>query len=148
MISPVKPAVDALYALAVESVNGPTVLRGQGVSDAAGNMLWIGWDAFTPEQAKFDINWGESGANYGAMQEVDGDVHCSLMAWGETVEAAETAADTILTNFGQAIRSNPKLGLSWVVWSALGSITTHTDQPKKFGPVCHVSFSIHINGQI
>lgn len=149
MIAIEPAAIAAIYSLAAEALNGPTVLDAQGVTDATGDMVWIGWDAFSDEAARFDSDWAEVGANYGAAIECEGDVFCSMWVGDGSTDAAAVRAQALiyLTDLGNAIRSNPTLGISEIIWCCLGQRTWRQTQYRD-GAACHISFSIHVKAFI
>jgi hypothetical protein len=146
----IEPAlIDAIVGLTTEALNGPTVLDGQGVTDATGDMVWIGWDPFSDESTRFTTDWAEVGANYGAAQTVEGDVNCSMWVGDGTTDAAEVRAKALayMTDLGTAIRANPTLGIREVVWCAMGQTVWRQTQYNA-GAALHISFAIHVNAFI
>jgi hypothetical protein len=150
LASIVPVSLSAVFTLATNVLNGPTVCFGSEPTDATGDMVWIGWDAFTDSSARFDRDWAEAGANYGAKQLTEGDLFCSLWAEdgdGSAVAVYESAL-AILTDLSAALRADPTLGIPELLNCYLKAEEWRQDHVANRGAVCHVSFAVHVTAFI
>lgn len=152
LVSIVPDALTALHQIATDSLNDVLVLFGhEPTDDSNPRRLWVGWDVFRADGdvADFGRDWAEGGANYGALQESEGEIFCSL--WVENGDsdpaAAINEAKELFTTFGDAIRTRPTLGVPRIISARLNREQWRWEQEADVGAWVHISFTVHITAQ-
>lgn len=154
-VSVIPDVIDALVALAKANVTTVTVYDGVGNSDDPGDYLMIGVSdpdgaSDRDRAATSTTDWAN--VNYTAAAE-SGEVMCAALSWtGDTsqagVKAARDGVYTVIETFGTALRANPSLSLSNVLWTRLGKTHELTQLQSQEGVLALALFSIHFEARV
>jgi hypothetical protein len=148
--SAVPALIDAMVAT-FDAALSANVYDGYGNSDDPGDFLMVGiddpdsddWaDAATTKQ-----DWAN--ANYTARSE-EGDIICAALSWNgdgnqkaarDAVYATQAAVET-------ALRANPSLGVSSVLWTSFGTDASYRQIQGQHGAASLLIFRIFFRAQL
>lgn len=154
--SVVPDLIDALLALArsgaVAIVPDSNVFDGVGVTQDPGNFLMVGVEDPDMEGMAFaaDARQEWSGVGTGAPRDEEGDVTCVAVAWNGDgdAKAARDAAYAIAAALEDALRANPSLGVSSLLWTGFGSSSQLSQAQGEGGASSILIFRIHFRARI
>lgn len=139
--------IDALIAAAATALPGVDVLDGPQVTDAApGDYLMVGVEdldsAEEANAAESRQQWAN--ANYTARDE-DGEITCVALSWNGDGDqkAARDAVFATAAALEDALRANPSLGVSSVLWTGYGSLTQFIQAQGDTGAAAQLTFRVH-----
>lgn len=143
--------ITALVELADETLTSVRVYDGFGVSDDPGDFLMIGVE--DPDLDSAATSGGSqqewAHANFTARDET-GEITCAALSWngeGDQRAAREAVRDT-LAAFAAAIRENPSLGLSSVMWTSYGTDTQLLQAQGESGAEALVIFKVMFRARL
>lgn len=153
--SVVPDLIDALLALArsdaVAIVPNSNVFDGVGVTQDPGNFLMVGVEDPDMEVAfAAEARQAWSGVGTGAPRDEEGDITCVAVAWNGDgdAKAARDAAYAIAAALEDALRDNPSLGVSSLLWTGFGSSSQLSQAQGTGGASSILIFRIHFRARI
>lgn len=145
--------IDAVIAAAEPVVpEGCLVIDGLGVTaDPVDNALFVGIDDPDAANGSFaaDAKQDWANANYTARNE-EGFILCAASAWNGDADqkAARDSALAITSSVENALRANPSLGLSNLLWTSVGGRIALTQNQSQGGAHAVVLFRINYRARI
>lgn len=145
--------IDALVTASDAALGADTlVFDGFGITaDPAEKMLMIGVDDVDSRDAAWAANAEQewANANYTARDE-QGHVMCAAAAWnGEgNAKTARDHAFAILAAVENLCRANPSLGLTYLLWTSVGTRISLSQNQHDGGAMAVVVFNITYRARI
>lgn len=150
--SVVPDLIDALVSTSRTALPDVNVYDGVSVTLDPGDYLMVGVEDPDLEGAVFSADTRQEWATVGtgAPRNEEGDVTCVALSWNGDGDqkVARDAAYAIAAGLEDALRANPSLGVSSLLWTGFGSSSQLSQAQGKGGASALLVFRIHFKARI